>query len=135
MFKIKTVAPAEATGQVAEIYAQFPAEVGVPHAIQMMSASPDFLGRKMQDLKFWQAHPTLTPVMQRAMRMLISGAAGLDSCRDANAAMLRMGGLAADQSEIDRLCELGWSDAEIFEALAFGGMVLGVTSVVAVLKK
>ncbi len=171
MFKIKTVAPEVATGQVAEIYGQFPPAVGVPHAIQMMSASPEFLARKVSDLKNWKDHKSITVPMQKAMRMLISGDADMPSCRDANAKMLELGGLAADQvsafagplegwplaarenalvhfvvehvtkrqaadpATITGLREMGWDDADIFEGLAFGGMVLGVVAMVAVLKK
>ncbi len=168
MFKIKTVAPQEATGAIAEIYGQFPPSVGVPHAIQMMSASPDFLARKVEDLKNWQGHRSITVPMQKAMRMLISGDADMTSCRDANAAMLELSGLDAEQvkafagsvdqwplaprenelvqfvvehvtrrqpadpATIEKLREMGWTEADIFEGLAFGGMVLGVVAMVAV---
>jgi len=171
MFKLKTIAPDEAQGQVADIYSRFPSAVGVPQAIRLMSASPDFLGRKMQDLQYWHEHATISPAMQRAMRLLISVAAGLDRCREANVAMLQLGGLTADEvaafsgpvdtwplgdkgnalvhfvtehitssqpalpARIEQLRELGWRDAEIFEGLAFGAMVHGVTTMVAVLKK
>jgi hypothetical protein len=97
MFRIKTVAPEAATGKIAEIYGQFPPSVGVPHAIQMMSASPDFLSRKVQDLQLWKDHKSITVPMQKALRMLISGSADMPSCRNANATMLELGGLAAEQ--------------------------------------
>ncbi len=171
MFRIKTVAPEAAEGMVAEIYGQFPPGVGVPHAIRMMSASPEFLARKVQDLKQWHEHETITAPMQKAMRMLISAEVQLPGCQAANATMLELGGLTAEQvatfsgpvegwplgekanalvhfvvthvtsrrpaaaGDLDRLRDLGWSDAEIFEGMAFGGMVLGVTSIVAVLKE
>ena len=171
MFKIKTVAPEEATGMVAEVYAKFPPEMGVPAAFQMMSASPALMAAQLKQMESWSHHETIGEQAQAALRMLIAGHNELTSCREFNGRIMQMSGLGEDQvaafsgpvegwplgeklnalvhfvathvptrkpaaeADLDHLRELGWSDQEIFEGMSYGGMVMGVTSVVKVLKK
>jgi hypothetical protein len=43
MFLLNHVSPEKATNAIGEIYSVFPKEIGPPHTLQLMSASPGFL--------------------------------------------------------------------------------------------
>jgi hypothetical protein len=171
MFKLKTIAPEEATGLVADAYQSFPPELGVPNAFRMMSASVRSLELRLTQMGFWKNHPTFDSLSQSAIRYLFTDGPELAGCREANSTMLAMAGLTAtqidslrsdvsswplgeknnalvhfvvrslkdkrpaDTAELDSLRDLGWSDPEIFEALDYGAMVMGTTTMVAILKK
>jgi uncharacterized peroxidase-related enzyme len=70
---IATVAPEQATGQLAEIYGQMQAAMGrVPNAMRMYSASPDMLAMQWQYLGYNFQHPTLGLPLLATIRMLVS---------------------------------------------------------------
>lgn len=86
---ISTVAPAQAQGQVAEVYRQSAAILGhVPNAFQMYSASPTLLETQWQQTAYFMRHPTLTFPLLALTRMLVSQDHECDYCIDFNAAML-----------------------------------------------
>lgn len=86
---IQTVAPAQAQGQVAEVYRQSAAILGhVPNAFQMYSASPTLLETQWQQTAYFMRHPTLSFPLLALTRMLVSQDHECDYCIDFNAAML-----------------------------------------------
>jgi uncharacterized peroxidase-related enzyme len=86
---IQTVAPAQAQGQVAEIYRQSEAILGrVPNAFQMYSGSPVLLETQWQQVAYFMRHPTLSFPLLALTRMLVSQDHSCDYCIDFNAAML-----------------------------------------------
>jgi len=169
MFGIRTVDPADAAGKVAEIYEQFPPELGIPPTFRMLSASPALMERQWQTMQFWQANEALSRPFLVAVRYLMTGLLGLSECQAINGKLLRIIGLSAEEvealsgdpadwplsepeqallefvvrsvperrsasaDELSRLRDLGWTEATILEALAYGGMVLGTVSCMAVL--
>lgn len=86
---IQTVSPAQAQGQVAEIYRQAEAILGrVPNAFQMYSGSPALLETSWQQTAYFMHHPTLSFPLLALTRMLVSQDHRCDYCIDFNAAML-----------------------------------------------
>lgn len=99
MFRLQTVDPQEATGVVAEIYNAFPPHIGVPAPLRMMSASPDLVGVQGHFLKYFRAHPTLSPRLQALIRYLVSADQGYSYCVLFNGDMLKGFGLSEVELE------------------------------------
>jgi uncharacterized peroxidase-related enzyme len=86
---ISTVAPEQATGQVAEIYAQMQQAMGrVPNAMQLYSASPEMLAMQWQYLGYNFQHPTLGFPLLATLRMLVSQDHDCTYCIGFNEALL-----------------------------------------------
>ena len=97
MFQIATVSPDQATGKVAEIYAAFPPEVGMPEPILLMSASPGLMERSFAVNAYFRSHPALTGPLLAAIRYAVAAKAGHVACVDWNGCVLnRMGASPAD---------------------------------------
>jgi uncharacterized peroxidase-related enzyme len=86
---ISTVTPEQATGQVAEIYAQMQQAIGrVPNAFQLYSASPAVLENQWQNTGYYFRHPTLGLPLLASIRMLVSLANDCEYCIGFNEALL-----------------------------------------------
>ncbi len=94
MFRLKTQDPREATGAVADTYALFPPQIGVPGPLIMMSASPELVGRQAEFFKYFRAHPRLSFKLQALLRYLMAAEAGYGFCVGFNGNMLKMTGLS-----------------------------------------
>lgn len=89
MSLIATVAPAQASGKVAEIYGQIRQAMGsVPNAFQLNSASPDLLALHWQTISYYQKHPTLSFPLLAMIRMLVSQHNDCEYCVNMNEGML-----------------------------------------------
>ena len=97
MFLLDTVAPAEATGKTAEVYAAFPKEIGVPLPLQLLSASPGLLERQFELIKYYMGHPNLTFPLLAAISYVAAAKAGHTSCVQLNGGMLMKMGMTPDQ--------------------------------------
>lgn len=92
MFLLHTVRPEEAQGKVAEIYGAFPKEIGVPLALQLMSASPGYLERQFDVIRHFMSHPNLGFQLLAAIRYVVAAKVGHKACEDLNGGLLlRMG--------------------------------------------
>ena len=70
---IHTVSPAQAEGQVKEIYDQVAAAFGnVPAAMQIYSASPVHLAAHWHSIGYYMQHPKLSFALLAMVRMLVS---------------------------------------------------------------
>ena len=70
---IHTVSPAQAEGQVKEIYDQVAAAFGnVPAAMQIYSASPVHLAAHWHGIGYYMQHPKLSFALLAMVRMLVS---------------------------------------------------------------
>ncbi|MDD5328758.1 MAG: hypothetical protein PHX38_02050 [Sulfuricella sp.] len=70
---VQTVAPEQASGKVAQIYARFQEAMGrVPTGFQLYSASPDLLEQLAQQTAYYMQHPTLGFALLALIRMLVS---------------------------------------------------------------
>jgi uncharacterized peroxidase-related enzyme len=86
---IQTVAPTQAQGPVAEVYAQVEGMLGrIPNAFQIYSASPALLETQWAQTTYFMRHPALSFPLLALTRMLVSQDNRCDYCIDLNAAML-----------------------------------------------
>jgi uncharacterized peroxidase-related enzyme len=70
---ISSIAPQDATGQVAQLYEQVQQALGlVPNAMKLYSASPDVLAMQWQHIGYYFQHPTLSFPLLASIRMLVS---------------------------------------------------------------
>jgi uncharacterized peroxidase-related enzyme len=97
---ISTVAPQEATGPVAQIYAQVEQALGrLPNAMKLYSASPDLLAMQWQHIGYYFQHPTLSFPLLASIRMLVSQENDCTYCIGMNEAMLiERAGFTAEQT-------------------------------------
>lgn len=96
---VATVAPEQATGRVADIYAQMQQFLGrVPNAMRLFSASPAVLENQWQNTSYYFQHPTLTLPLLATIRMLVSLANDCDYCIGFNEGLLiERAGFTPDQ--------------------------------------
>jgi uncharacterized peroxidase-related enzyme len=86
---ISTVAPQDATGQVAQVYGQIEQAMGrLPNAMRLFSASPDTLTMQWQHIGYYFQHPTLSFPLLASIRMLVSQDNDCAYCIDMNEALL-----------------------------------------------
>jgi uncharacterized peroxidase-related enzyme len=97
---IPTIKPQDATGQVAEIYAQMEQAIGrVPNAFQFYSISPPILENQWQSTGYYFRHPNLGLPLLATIRMLVSQANECDYCIGFNEALLiQRAGFTAEQT-------------------------------------
>jgi len=70
---IQTVAPEQASGKVAQVYARIQESMGrVPAGVQLYSSSPDLLEQLAQQNAYYMQHPTLGGPLLAMIRMLVS---------------------------------------------------------------
>lgn len=96
---IHTVSPAQAEGQVAELYRQIEGTLGrVPNAFQLYSSNPSLLALQWSQVAYYFNHPSLSFPLLASIRMLVSKENRCDYCIDFNAAMLmEHAGFTAEQ--------------------------------------
>lgn len=158
MFLINHVTPEKAEGAVAEVYSMFPPERGVPHSLQIFSASPEMLTRQAEIIKYVSAHPNIDFPVGAAIRFLAASHFGHDYCINLNGDMLKATGVTDEQlaqlaenpscvfedkdaalltfvikavatptevgqKDVDAARNAGWTDADLFDAVAMGAMM------------
>lgn len=103
MSLLTVIEPTQAEGQVAEIYGQVEAALGmVPNALKMSSVSPALLEEKWRGISYILQHPTLSGPLFTMIRLLVSVKKDCKYCVDLNTAMLvNHAGLSMD--EVDAL--------------------------------
>ncbi|MDD5158677.1 MAG: hypothetical protein PHI47_09420 [Sulfuricurvum sp.] len=96
---IQTIAPEEATGEVAKLYKVIEA-MGrtVGNNAQLLSISPELLRQQMDFIKFYMKHPTLSMPLLAAIRIMVSSGEECQFCIDYNTGMLiNLAGWTFDQ--------------------------------------
>lgn len=89
MTLLQTVSPANAQGEIAQIYAQMKEAFGtVPNAFQIWSSSPFMLKQSWDAVGYGMKHPTLSGPLLACVRMLVSQGNRCDYCIDINAGFL-----------------------------------------------
>lgn len=96
---IKTVAPQDATGVLAEYYAKITAMRGeVRNNAMLFSASPELLRQQMDFIIHYANHPTLSMPLLAAIRVMVSSGETCEYCIDFNTGMLiNMAGWTPEQ--------------------------------------
>lgn len=96
---IQTVSPEQATGKVAQIYAQIEQRFGrVYTGFQLYSASPDLMEQLAQQNAYYSQHPTLGFALLAMIRMLVSAQNDCTYCIGFNETMLiERGGFSVEQ--------------------------------------
>ena len=86
---IQTIAPEEATGEVAKLYKIIEA-MGrtVGNNAQLFSVSPELLRQQMDFIRFYMNHPTLSMPLLAAIRIMVSSSEECQFCIDYNTGML-----------------------------------------------
>lgn len=70
---VQTVAPEQARGKVAQVYARMQEAMGrVPNGIRLYSSSPDLMELLAQQNGYYQQHPSLGFSLLAMIRMLVS---------------------------------------------------------------
>lgn len=97
---IKTIRPEEATGELADLYAQIKAIRGrVPMSSQLWSTSPEQLKQQLAFIGYYIKHKTLSAPLLAAIRILVSSNTGCKYCVDFNTGMLvNMFGWSIDET-------------------------------------
>ena len=86
---IATQSPDTATGEVAELYGQVKARLGiVPAPIQLLSASPIWLRQQQESMSYYMNHPRIGFSALTGIRLLASIEAKCEYCIDRNASVL-----------------------------------------------
>lgn len=98
MNMISTVSPAQANGNVAQVYGQIEQAFGrVPNGMRLFSASPALLEQNWQQLGYYMQHPRLSFPLLAFIRMLVSVQHECAYCIGMNESLLiNMGGLSAE---------------------------------------
>lgn len=86
---IKTIKPEDATGELADLYAQIKAIRGrVPMSSQLWSSSPELYKQQLAFINYYMNHKSLSAPLLAAIRILVSTATKCKYCIDFNTAML-----------------------------------------------
>lgn len=89
MSLLNTVTPEQATGELAEIYAQIAAmRGGVPNSSQLWSLSPELLKQQLSFIGYYMSHKTLSKELLACIRLKVSEDNGCKYCIGFNASML-----------------------------------------------
>jgi len=101
MALIKTVSLEEAQGPIKEAYDMVQKMAGmVPKPMQLMSASPKIFEGFMQTLKYYLAHPTLSPLLLASIRFVSASHCEYPYCIDLNRKFLiNIGGVTEEQAD------------------------------------
>lgn len=96
---IKTISQEEATGELAELYAQTTQMLGrVGNNAKLLSTSPEVLRQQMNFISYYIKHETLSMSLLASIRIFVSAEAGCEFCVDSNTGMLiNMLGWTPDQ--------------------------------------
>ncbi len=95
MSYLREIAPQNASGRLAEIYATFERELGfIPKAFRMASVSPELLAQHWDYLRYYLDHPTLSRRLTAAIRLLVSQLKGCDYCIGLNRGILLQQGVS-----------------------------------------
>lgn len=97
MFLIDYVKPEDAQETIADFYGLFPPQMGVPHTIQIYSASPELLERQGEFLKYFISHPNMDFPVLAAIRYLGAKHFNLKYCTRVNAGLLKSTGVTNDE--------------------------------------
>ncbi len=97
---IKTIKPEDATGELADLYAQIKAIRGkVPMSAQLWSTSPELYKQQLAFIGYYMNHKSLSAPLLAAIRILVSSSTNCKYCIDYNTAMLiNMFGWSVDET-------------------------------------
>lgn len=95
---IKTQTEKTATGKVREIYDAVMKKIPfIPKPLQLMSASPALLDSYVNTMSYYMKHPSLSPLLQAHIRLLVAMNIDYPYCVDLNTNMLKMLGELSDE--------------------------------------
>jgi hypothetical protein len=92
MFLLEYVSPEKAVSPVDEIYSFFPKEIGPPHPLQLMSASPGFLACQFEFIKYFTSHEKLSFPLLAAIRYMAANDCDYEYCIQFNQKILMAAG-------------------------------------------
>lgn len=90
--------PENATGKVKDFYDELLKIMPlIPKPVQLSSASSTYFSNYTQRLKYFFAHPTLSPTLQAYIRMIVAFKIDYPYCVDSNIENLKALGLSDEQ--------------------------------------
>jgi hypothetical protein len=101
MFILNYVSPEKATSPIGEIYNVFPKEIGPPHPLQLMSASPGFLACQFEIIKYFTNHKKLSFPLLAAIRYMAANYCDYEYCIKFNQNILMAAG--ADEQALEAI--------------------------------
>lgn len=101
MFLLNYESPENAVGKISEIYSVFPKEIGPPHPLQLMSASPGFLSCQFEIIKYFTNHKKLGFPLLAAIRYMAANDCDYDYCINFNQNILMAAG--ADKQALEAI--------------------------------
>lgn len=93
MFLLNYVTPEAAKGPIDEIYSVFPKEIGPPHPLQLMSASPGFLKCQFEFIKYFTNHQKLSFPLLASIRYMAANDCDYEYCIKFNQNILMAAGV------------------------------------------
>ena len=103
MFLLNYVSPEKATIPIDDIYNVFPKEIGPPHPLQLMSASPGFLECQFEFIKYFTNHQKLSFPLLAAIRYMAANDCDYEYCIKFNQSILMAAG--ADEQALEAIKE------------------------------
>jgi len=95
---INTQTAQTATGKVKEFYDEILKIMPmIPKPLQLASASPNLFAITSQQMKYFMSHPTLGPLLQAHIRMLVAFNTDYPYCIELNTNLLKMLGKLTDE--------------------------------------
>ncbi len=101
MFLLDYVSPEKAKSTIDEIYSFFPDEIGPPHPLQLMSASPGFLACQFEFIKYYTSHQKLSFPLLAAIRYMAADDCDYEYCIKFNQNILKAAG--ADEQALEAI--------------------------------
>jgi alkylhydroperoxidase family enzyme len=101
MFLLNYVSPEKASSPIDEIYKAFPKEIGPPHPLQLMSASPEFLKCQFEILKYYTNNQRLSFLLLTAIRYMAANDCDYEYCIKFNKKILMAAG--ANKKELEAI--------------------------------
>ena len=99
MFLLNYISPEKATSPIDEIYSFFPKEIGPPHPLQLMSASPGFLSCQFEIIKYFTNHQKLSFPLLTAIRYMAANNYNYEYCIKFNKNILMAAGVNKESLE------------------------------------
>jgi hypothetical protein len=95
---IKTQTKETATGQVKQFYDEMLKIMpDIPKPLQLSSASPGLFAISSQQMKYFMHHPSLGPLLQAYIRLLVAFNTDYPYCVDLNTGLLKLFGQLSDE--------------------------------------
>jgi alkylhydroperoxidase family enzyme len=100
MSLLELTQPEQATGRLAELYAEAEQYFGViPNNVRMLGVSPSILEQQLTFSQYYMAHRSLSKAFLALVRLLLSNASGSPYCEGFTSGLLLQRGITGEEIE------------------------------------